>query len=98
MIKSIVKILHRGEEKHYELRSGLGLQALEPHCSWLEFDCRKADCGICIVRVLEGQDQLSIPTAVEKDFLDAMHAASNERLACQCRVFGAVKLQIDDYS
>jgi ferredoxin len=80
------------------LRHGLGLQVLGKDCPWLEFDCRKADCGICIVRVKEGAENLSPPTTAEADFLKAMHAAPDERLACQCRAFGPLTLEIDDYT
>lgn len=98
MEKHKVQISHKGETLEFGLRHGLGLQALESSCPWLEFDCRKADCGICIVRVREGAAQLSSQTPAEKDFLRAMHAQDNERLACQCRVFGSVELEIDDYA
>jgi ferredoxin len=85
------------EPKTLSLRRGLGLQALESRWPDLEFDCRQADCGICIIRVRQGLDQLSPPTKREADFLQAMRAESDERLACQCRVFGDVELSIDPY-
>lgn len=90
-------IQHKGHTKVVPLRHGLGLQVLGKDCEWLEFDCRKADCGICIIRVKEGAENLSPPTLAEADFLKAMHAAPNERLACQCRAFGPLTLEIDDY-
>lgn len=93
-----ITIQHKGQEKALALRHGLGLQAVERDCEWLEFDCRKADCGICVVRVKEGSEHLSPPTPAEADFLKAMHASADERLACQCRVFGPLRLEIDDYT
>jgi ferredoxin len=93
-----IMIHHKGHTKVIPLRHGLGLQVLGKDCEWLEFDCRKADCGICIVRVQEGAGNLSAPTVAEADFLKAMQAAPNERLACQCRAFGPVTLEIDDYT
>jgi ferredoxin len=92
-----ITIHHKGQTKVVPLRHGLGLQALGTHCEWLEFDCRKADCGICIMHVKGGAENLSPPTLPEKDFLKAMQAAPDERLACQCRVFGPLTLEIDDY-
>jgi ferredoxin len=81
----------------YELRQGLGLQALcARHKTALEFDCRKADCGICLLRVEAGADALSPPTPAERDFLKAMRADPDERLACQCRVLGDVRLVVPD--
>lgn len=93
-----IKIEHRGETQSVRLRRGLGLQVLANRPNHpIEFDCRKSDCGICIVRVKEGMEHLSPPTVREKDFLNAMHAAPEERLCCQTRVFGDCHLQVDEY-
>lgn len=94
-----VTIRHQGEVHVHKLRRGLGLQALAAAASTpIEFDCRAADCGICIVRVKEHPEHLSPPTTGEKDFLTAMRAAPDERLACQCRVMGDVTVEVEDYS
>lgn len=79
------------------LREGLGLQALavREKTTPLEFDCAKADCGICIVRVMAGGENLSPKTVAEADFLRAMHADPDERLACQCRVLGDVSIKVE---
>lgn len=92
-----ITIHHKGQKASLTLRHGLGLQVLEKQCPWLEFDCRKADCGICVVHVKEGAEHLSPPTPAEADFLKAMRASADERLACQCRVFGPLVLEIDAY-
>lgn len=96
----MIKVTLSQGDKQVEvpLRKGLGLQALARHSQWIEFDCREADCGICICRVNAGAENLSPPTPPEADFLRAMHADANERLACQCRVFGDVSLDIDDFT
>ncbi len=96
MEMSRIKISKKGITKVISLRRGLGFQALAAiQDTGFEFDCRKADCGICIFKVLEGAENLSSPTEAEADFLRAMHADPNERLACQCRVFGDVDLEIE---
>ncbi len=97
MESSKITIIHKDQQQDINIRKGLGMQVLGQRCTWLEFDCRKADCGICIVRVKEGRQNLSEPTAAEADFLKAMHARPEERLACQCRVFGPLTIEIDDY-
>lgn len=89
----------KGQTATHELRRGLGLQALaerNPNTG-LEFDCRGADCGICIIRILQGMENLSEPTPQERDFLAAMRAEPVERLACQCRVMGDVVIEIEDF-
>ena len=81
------------------VRKGLGFQAIcAKHPLPIEYDCRKADCGICILRVLHGLDNLSAKTIVEADFLRAMNADPDERLACQARVLGDVTVTVDDFS
>jgi hypothetical protein len=51
-----VTISHKGTDTDYTLRQGLGLQALAAAAETpIEFDCREADCGICIVRVQKTQ-------------------------------------------
>ena len=78
-------------------RPGLGLQALaarHPKLLPVDFDCRKADCGVCLIRVRGEVPFLSPPTTEERDFLRAMGCSTDgkERLACQARVLAAAKL------
>ena len=92
-----ITISSRRARLDLEARKGLGLQAICAQTGTpIEFDCREADCGICIVRVRQGLENLSPPTFAERDFLKAMHAEPDERLACQTRVFGDVELEVED--
>lgn len=87
----------KGRTAAFELRPGLGFQALAARYETpLEFSCREADCGICILEVLSGAGNLTTPTAAEADFLKAMAAAPNERLACQCRILGDATVRVLD--
>ena len=91
-----IKINWRGGEENFQLRRGLGLQVLAAKFKTpLEFDCRKADCGVCIVKITSNPEGLSPVRFEERDFLKAMHADADERLACQCRVTGDVGFQIE---
>ena len=82
---------HQNKTEMTLCRKGLSLQAIAlKEKLAIEFDCRNADCGICILTVTGGADNLSPQTDRERDFLKAMHADPDERLACQCRVFGKV--------
>ena len=58
------------------------------------FGCEDGQCGSCIVRVLEGSDKLSPKGESENDLLEAIGAGADERLACQCKVFGDVKIEV----
>jgi len=91
-----VTMLWNKSIQKFSIRRGFGIQALcVREKTPLEFDCRKADCGICVFRTLDGAANLSEMTAREKDFLTAMQADDDERLACQCRVLGDVAIRVE---
>lgn len=60
------------------------------------FGCRDGACGACMIRVLEGSENLSAMEDHERDFLETMAAEPNERLACQCKVKGDVKIEVSE--
>lgn len=92
----VVKIWRKHKMTTYQLRKGLGLQALcARNETGIEYDCRKADCGICVIKIKNGQQNISEKTSAEADFLTAMRADDDERLACQLRMFGDVELETD---
>ena len=61
--------------------------------SRMVFGCGAGVCGTCLMNVLEGKDNLSKPTDQEKDSLKMFNAKPNQRLACQCKVMGDVKIE-----
>ncbi len=90
-------VLKKGDdERHFSLRHGAPLQILDRECEWFMpiFDCRKAECGLCLVRITEGQEHMNAPLFIEEQTLRAMKAAPNERLACQTRVMGPMTVEI----
>lgn len=53
--------------------------------------CSEGICGMCVIEVLEGLENLNLPTEAEKDFFGEV---LNERLACQCKIkSGIVKIR-----
>ena len=53
--------------------------------------CSEGVCGMCVIEVLEGMENLSDPTTPEKDFFGEV---ASERLACQCKIkSGTVKVR-----
>jgi ferredoxin len=50
------------------------------------FSCRDGNCATCRVEVLAGIDLLEPARAEERDVLDRLSAAANQRLACQAVV------------
>ena len=49
-----------------------------------------------MVRVIDGAENLSPMQDDERDFLETMAAEPEERLACQCRVSGDVRLEVSE--
>jgi ferredoxin len=91
-----ITIISKGNEHTFRQRKGLSFQALAARTAIpIEFDCRKSDCGICIIKVQAGTEQLSPAKEAEQDFLRAMHADADERLACQCRIYGNVRVEVE---
>jgi adenylate cyclase len=83
---------------HGEVKGAYGQSVLEvsrsngiPHPS----ACGgRGRCSSCRVLILEGQDVLSAPSALEKRLLDRIRAPKNVRLACQIRPNGSLSLRV----
>jgi len=54
----------------------------------ITYGCREGECGTCLTRIVEGQDNLSEPSALELRVLKENLAGHKDRLACQCKVLG----------
>jgi ferredoxin len=91
-----VTIRRGNETQTITARPGLGFQAIcAKYKTGIDFDCRASDCGICAIKIISGAEALSPKTAAEEDFLRAMKADPDERLACQTRFLGDVEIAID---
>ncbi|NBW82824.1 hypothetical protein EBR21_13825 [bacterium] len=44
------------------------------------------------MRIVEGQEHLSLPTPEERDFLSSLGAQADERLGCQFCILGDVSI------
>lgn len=53
--------------------------------------CSEGICGMCVIEVVSGMENLNPPNDAEKDFFGEIE---NERLACQCMIkSGVVKIR-----
>jgi len=66
--------------------------ASEVDCD-ITFGCRSGSCGTCRIKIVEGQENLSKPSAEESEFLSGFGAQKNERLGCQVVINGDCKIQ-----
>ena len=68
----------------------------EEHDTSILFGCRDGACGACMIKVINGAENLSKMEDHEKDFLETMAAEPDERLACQCKVKGDVTIEVSE--
>ena len=56
--------------------------------SGIIYGCREGDCGTCLMKVLQGMEHLSEPSALEDKVLKENLAGRSNRLACQAQLLG----------
>lgn len=77
------------EDMEVEVPSGTRFQDIvEASNADVTFGCRNGTCGTCRISIEKGMENISPMGREEKDFLESMGAAENERLGCQIRVNG----------
>ena len=54
--------------------------------SGIIYGCREGDCGTCMMKVTEGEENLSKPSVLEDKILRENMGGQKERLACQAQV------------
>ena len=80
-----------------EVEEGFALiDMCEEYDTSILFGCRDGACGACMIKVKKGAENLSKMADDEKDFLETMAATPEERLACQCRVYGDVVVEVSE--
>ena len=57
------------------------------------YGCREGDCGTCLMKVVEGMENLSQPSVLEARILKEHLATRDMRLACQAQVLGDVTVR-----
>ena len=91
---SPVRVHFATEDLLVEAPAGTPLQEIADAAGAdITFGCRSGSCGTCRVRIIQGLEHASAPTAEERDFLSAMDAPADHRLACQVRVDGDLDLE-----
>lgn len=59
----------------------------------LRFRCRAGSCGTCMIRVLQGMENLSEKTGNELVLLPELTDNPAARLACQVSLHGPIKME-----
>jgi 2Fe-2S ferredoxin len=66
----------------------------ENFIDWMHACGKKGRCTTCKMIVLKGMENLSELTEPEKKFRSQNRLAKNERLACQTKVLGDIKIKV----
>jgi len=85
-----------GSAQQFEVTSGMTLLAVAAQ-SGIELPhyCGgQCSCGTCRVEVLEGAEHLSQQESMEQMVLGTVHVGAGDRLACQARVRGPVRIRV----
>jgi ferredoxin len=89
-----VRVRFMPEDLVVEAPRGTPLQAIADAAGAdITFGCRSGSCGTCRIRVLAGLEHCSAMAAEERDFLQALDAPKDHRLACQVQVEGDMELE-----
>jgi len=87
----MAKIKDLKTNKIYHVRTGNELLSAYRIDSSLpfKFGCCHGECGVCVLNIIAGGDQLSKPTKQEQITLAKKNLSpSTHRLACQCSLIG----------
>lgn len=93
----MAKLHIKTDKKTLEVQEGSAIiDICENEDTSILFGCRDGACGACMIKVIENPQNLSKMEEHEKDFLETMAAREDERLACQCKVFGDVTIEVSE--
>ena len=83
------RITFQDVQRTVEVPAGTRLiEVSEQAGAGIVYGCREGDCGTCLMKVTEGMDNLSEPSALELRILKEHFAGKDMRLACQAQVLG----------
>ncbi|MBA3722113.1 MAG: (2Fe-2S)-binding protein [Parachlamydiaceae bacterium] len=60
----------------------------------LKFGCCEGKCGVCVIKVVKGEENLSKRTRQENETLEIKNFDPTYRLACQCAILGDVTIDV----
>lgn len=90
---SLSKIKVNNQE--IEVESGKHLsETLDATNSPILFGCRTGICGTCLIKIIDGKENINPPCADETEFLEIVaEGKSNLRLACKVIINGNIQIE-----
>ena len=85
------KVNFKDDDLIVEAEIGANLkEAAQAEGASIPFGCEQGVCGTCLVKIVEGEENVSDVSDQEKETLESMGAEPGERLACQCQIEGDI--------
>ena len=93
-----VKIKASGEVFEIDENTSL-LEALRQKELYVKSSCGgNGSCSDCIVKIVEGADNLNDPSFAEKQLLGNVFHITKERLSCQTKITGDITIDLSQHS
>lgn len=94
MIKITITNLEGGTDLFGEASKTI-LEIIQEHqLDWMHACGAKGRCTTCKVVIEEGEEYLSSPTGFERQFQSSGALAASERLSCQSKTAGSLKVRV----
>ena len=98
MVKIVIENLAQKEVPVIDSSKSL-LQLVQSNfIDWMHACGGKGRCTTCKVIVIDGMENLSLPTSAEMNYRNLGQLADNERLACQVRAHNDCRVRVPDES
>ncbi|WP_103654328.1 2Fe-2S iron-sulfur cluster-binding protein [Agarilytica rhodophyticola] len=83
------------DDIEFEVDAGESLmEACEDEGASILFGCRSAGCGVCLINITKGLDNLNEKCHDEVALLEALGASENNRLCCKVMVEGDMEFEL----
>lgn len=88
-----IKIIIENSNEIHEIEAKRNLsEVLDATNSSILFGCRTGICGTCLVKIVEGKENIDPPNKDEEEYLEIVADEDDLRLACQLCPKGNIKL------
>ncbi len=96
MVKIVIENLAQKEVFPVEKVNSVLSILQSNYIDWMHACGGKGRCTTCKMIVIEGAEQLSLPSSAELSYRKRGELAANERLACQATVLGVCKIRVPE--
>jgi ferredoxin, 2Fe-2S len=96
MVKIVIENLAKKELEADDLSRTVLQHLQNSQVDWM-FSCgAKGRCTTCKMIIISGQENLSPPSLAEQNYSGRGFLGRNERLSCQARISGDIRIRVPD--